>query len=167
MLAFSLHSRPSLRRSSLQPFTLPPFTLQSEALRPSTLHPLLPPCTPALHSHHPLSPFTPPLFTRHSRPSPLHPSLPPFTAPPFTLRPVALHYRHSTPPPVTLHLASLHPSIPPFTPTLHCAALHPSPRRPSQPPFDSHFIPPSLTHPVGTGVTPSYGQGTERAYVSV
>jgi hypothetical protein len=121
----ALQSHPSLRRPSA--FTPPPFT--------PAIH------SAAFHSHYSPrrpSPFISPFFTLYSRPSPRCP---------FSLHPVALHYRPSTPPPVSLHPASLHPSLlhpslspftpPLFTPALHCAALHPSPRSPSLPPFNS------------------------------
>jgi hypothetical protein len=112
---------PSLPHPSLLLFAAPPFTLQSATLyphsstlrsrssvrRPSPFAPL--PFTPALHSAalHP--------SFRHSVPSLLHPSLPLFSTPPFTLRPIALHSRHS--------LWSPSPLLPPFftpdSPILH------------------------------------------------
>jgi hypothetical protein len=209
----ALHSSPSLCHPSL-------FNPRLFAPHLPTLHsrPSLPPFTPALH----------PAVLHASFHLSLHltqPALPPFTVPPVTLHSASLHpsllasisFVRGTHTPRIAHSARwgwrisfvwasrrgdsrfplsfvvyivlrsegtineiqtkpnpslLYPLLPPFTPppftpALHCAALHRSPRRPSLPPFNSHFIPPLLLHPVGTGVTPSYGQGTERGYICV
>jgi hypothetical protein len=99
----ALHSRPSLPPSTL--------TLHSPSLHPSLPPFIPPPFTPAHHSRPSLrrpSPFAPSPFTaaiQLRRPSPFisplftlqsHPSLLLFTAPPFSVHPVALHCRHLT-----------------------------------------------------------------------